>query len=391
MVKSVTFLHIYLIKEDNLKDITLMVLCAGNSSRFEFITKKQWLRVGDIPLWLFVTNRLKNFYNFKQIIVVGHNEEINYMKKFDTSFSFVSGGNTRQNSIKNGLQEVTTKYVMVTDVARSCVPKKIIKNLIKNRKKASCIVPALDVSDTVIFKNDTINRDEVKLIQTPQLSKTKILKEALKTKKEFTDDSSAIKAFGGKIFYIKGSQKSTKLTFGKELKTVKCLKKPSKDFFTGIGIDIHQFEENKPMVLGGVKIESDFGFKAHSDGDVAIHSIIDAILGAANGGDIGEFFPDNDSRYKNADSKELLKYIVKFISNIGFSIVNIDLTILAQTPKINPYKQNMQKSLSKLLNIPQYKINIKATTAENMGFIGRKEGVMVQSIATLKYTNWIKK
>jgi 2-C-methyl-D-erythritol 4-phosphate cytidylyltransferase/2-C-methyl-D-erythritol 2,4-cyclodiphosphate synthase len=144
------------------------------------------------------------------------------------------------------------------------------------------------------------------------------------------------------------------------------------------------------MFLGGVNIDSSFGFKAHSDGDILIHSIIDALLGACGAGDIGEFFPDTDKKYKNADSKLLLKYIVEFINNVGFEIVNIDLTILAEVPKINPYKIQIKTTMAKLLNIPKYKINIKATTSEKMGFIGRKEGVAVLSTANLKYYDWTK-
>jgi 2-C-methyl-D-erythritol 4-phosphate cytidylyltransferase/2-C-methyl-D-erythritol 2,4-cyclodiphosphate synthase len=157
-----------------------------------------------------------------------------------------------------------------------------------------------------------------------------------------------------------------------------------------MGIDIHQFEQNKPMVLGGVEIESNFGFKAHSDGDVLIHSVIDALLGACGAGDIGEFFPDTSSKYKGIDSKELLKYIVNFITNIGYEIINIDLTIIAQIPKINPYKIAIKQTMAELLNIPKYKINIKATTGEKMGFIGRKEGVAVLSNSTIKYYDWTK-
>jgi len=371
-------------------DTTLVVLCAGESSRFESSTKKQWLRINDEPLWLNVTNKLSTYSQFSKIIVVGHKNELNFMKNYSDKFIFVAGGSTRQNSMKNALQKVTTSYVMFTDVARCCIPSKIITKLIKNRKKADCVVPVLNVTDTVIQNDITINRDEIKLIQTPQISNTKILKKALEKDIDFTDDSSAIKNIKGTVFYIKGSQKSKKLTFGDELSVLKCLEKPSKDFFTGSGIDIHQFEKNKPMVLGGVNIKSDFGFKAHSDGDVLIHSVIDALLGACGAGDIGEFFPDNDSKYKNADSKELLKYIVKFINNVGYEIVNIDLTIVAQVPKINPYKMEIKNMMAKLLNIPKYKINIKATTAEKMGFIGRKEGVAVLSNTNLKYNDWTK-
>ena len=372
-------------------DVTLIVLCAGNSSRFEHKAKKQWLRIDNEPLWLNVTKKLATYANFQKIIVTSYKNEISYMNNFSDDFCFVAGGNTRQESIKNSLDEVNTKYVMISDVARAGIPQSVILELLENKDKADCIVPVLNVSDTVIYNENTINRDNVKLIQTPQLSNTKALKESLKTNTEYTDDSSAIKANNGSIKYIKGSTESTKLTFGNELEEIPSLKAPSNNFFTGTGFDIHQFEENKEMYLGGIKLPVEYGFKAHSDGDVLIHSVIDALLGAGGAGDIGEFFPDTDAQYKGIDSKVLLKEIVDFIYNVGYEIVNIDLTIIAQKPKINPHKQEIKSSIAKLLGIEKQFVNIKATTAEKMGFIGRSEGVAVQSIATLKYYNWIKR
>jgi len=371
--------------------ITLVVLCAGNSSRFELTAKKQWLRIDNSPLWLFVTNRLKSFFDFEKIIIASHKDELNYMKNFSDELIFVEGGDTRQNSMKNCLSKVTTDYVMVTDVARACIPKEVINNLILSKDDADCIVPVLSVNDTVIFKNQTIDRDEVKLIQTPQLSKVKVLKKALNTQKEFTDDSSAIKNIKGTIKYIKGSIDSKKITFEDDITTISSLSSPSQNYFTGTGFDIHPFEDNKKMFLGGVEIDVPYGFKAHSDGDVLIHSLIDALLGAAGAGDIGEFFPDTDDQFKNIDSTILLKSIVKFIYNVGYEIVNIDLTIIAQKPKINPYKQAIKTTIANYLNIEKQFVNIKATTAEKLGFIGRSEGMAVQSIATLKYYNWKRK
>lgn len=371
-----------------MSNVTLIVLCAGNSSRFELSAKKQWLRTQNSPLWLFVTSRLKNFSNFDKIIIASHKNELNYMKNFSDEFTFVEGGNTRQESMKNALENVQSEYVMVTDVARACIPKEVITELISSKDEADCIVPALNVSDTVVYDEETINRDHVKLIQTPQLSRVEILKKALNTNIEFTDDSSAIKNIGGKIKYIKGSLKSKKLTFEEDIQAIECIEAPSNNFFTGTGFDIHPFEKDKPMWLGGVNIDVDYGFKAHSDGDVLIHSIIDALLGACGAGDIGEFFPDTDAKYKNADSRVLLKDIVKFIYNVGYEIVNVDLTIIAQKPKINPYKQEIKAVIASILNIEKQFVNIKATTAEKLGFIGRAEGVAVQSIATLKYYNW---
>ncbi|RXJ68015.1 bifunctional 2-C-methyl-D-erythritol 4-phosphate cytidylyltransferase/2-C-methyl-D-erythritol 2,4-cyclodiphosphate synthase [Halarcobacter ebronensis] len=374
-----------------MSDITLIVLSAGNSSRFQLTAKKQWLRVDNTPLWLFVTNRLKDFYPFQNIIIASHPDELEYMKNFTDDFAFVEGGNSRQESMKNTLKKVTTKYVMVTDVARVCIPKKVIEDLIASKDDADCIVPTLNVSDTVVYESNTINREEVKLIQTPQLSKSDTLKKALETTVEFTDDSSAIKAIGGSIKYIHGDIASKKLTINNDISEITCLKAPSNNFFTGTGFDIHPFEENKKMFLGGVNIDVPYGFKAHSDGDVLIHSLIDALLGAVGAGDIGEFFPDTSEKYKNIDSKILLNNIVEFIYNVGYVIVNIDLTIIAQKPKINPYKQEIKSTIAKLLNLEKQFVNIKATTAEKLGFIGREEGVAVQSIATLKYYDWTKK
>lgn len=374
-----------------MSNVTLIILCAGNSNRFELQAKKQWLRIGHHPLWLHVTNRLKNIIPFDKVIVAAHKDEINYMKNFSDDVTFVLGGDTRQQSMKNALQNVKSDYVMVTDVARACIPQEVIIDLVNNKNKADCIVPTLDVSDTVIYENETINRDKVKLIQTPQLSNTEVLRTALNTNIEFTDDSSAIKNIGGTVLYTKGSVKSKKLTFGEELSSLDCLYKASSDYFTGTGFDIHPFEENKQMFLGGVKIENiDYGFKAHSDGDVLIHSLIDAILGAAGAGDIGEFFPDTEEKYKGIDSKLLLKEIVTFIYNVGYELVNVDVTIIAQQPKINPYKMRIKSSIAKLLNLEKQFVNIKATTAEKLGFVGRKEGVAVQCSATLKYYDWEK-
>jgi len=374
-----------------LLDVTLIVLCAGNSSRFEHKTKKQWIRIGNEPLWLHVTKRLASFSQFNKIIIASHETELDYMKNFTNEFTFVKGGATRQQSILNCLKFVTTKYVMISDVARACIPKYVIETLLIEKENANCIVPILNVTDTVIYENDTINRDNVKLIQTPQLSNTQILKSALNTKIEFTDESSAIKNINGTIKYVQGSIDSKKLTLGDELDDLPCLKEPSNNFFTGTGFDIHAFEENKDMYLGGIKLPYDYGFKAHSDGDVLIHSVIDALLGACGAGDIGEFFPDTDEKYKGIDSKILLDEIVTFVNNIGYEIVNIDLTIIAQKPKINPFKNDIKNSMAKLLGLEKQFINIKATTAEKLGFIGRAEGVAVQSIATLKYYNWKQK
>ena len=370
-----------------MSNLTLILLAAGSSSRFELDVKKQWLRINHKPLWQFVADKLENTNLFHKIIVTSSKEDIEFMKHYST-FTFVAGGQIRQESLKNALVEVQSEYVLVSDIARACINEDFLHTIVDKKGDADCIVPFLKVTDTIVYENSTIDRDVIKRVQTPQLSDTQMLKKALDTKDEFTDESSAIVAYGGTRKFILGDDDAHKITFLQDLKKVPCLSTPSKDILSGTGFDVHEFDNKGDMYLCGVKIESDFGFKAHSDGDVAIHALIDALLGASGMGDIGMLFPDNDDAYKGIDSKELLKRVVKKIYNFGFIIVNVDLTIMAEKPKLSKYKLQMRYTLADILNCESSRVNIKATTTEKLGFIGRGEGVGVIANANLKYFDW---
>ncbi len=369
-------------------DLSLIMLGAGDSTRFKHTVKKQWLRFGDEPLWLFATKNIMQKALFEDIIVTSHKDELDYMKKFSDELIFVHGGKNRQESLKNALLHVKTPYVLVSDIARACIDKEMLTRIIKEKGEADIIVPYIDVSDTVVYKDETIDRDDVKLIQTPQLSKTETLKKALAQNTIYTDDSSAVKSVGGSVKYVYGSKRAKKLTYFEDLEDLKCKESTSKDIFTGNGFDVHPFEKGKPMYLCGVKVHENIGFKAHSDGDVALHAIIDSLLGAIGAGDIGELFPDSDKNYENIDSKILLKNVFDFITKVGYKIINCDITIMAETPKLKEFKQQMSKTVSQILCLDPIKVNIKATTTEKLGFIGRKEGVAVNVTSTLKYIDW---
>ena len=368
-------------------DLTLILLAAGSSSRFECDVKKQWLRIGHKPLWQFVASKCVETKLFDKIIITSSKDDIEFMKNYD-SFTFVEGSTTRQSSLKNALKEVETDYVLVSDIARACINEEFLRKIISKKGEADCIVPYLKVSDTIVYINETIDREQVKRVQTPQLSRTSILKNSLNTDIEFTDESSAIVTNGGTREFILGESEANKITFIKDLNSISCLSKPSNDILSGTGFDVHAFDENEDMYLGGVKIESSFGFKAHSDGDVAIHALIDALLGAAGMGDIGMMFPDSSEEFKNIDSKILLQRVVTKIHNFGFIIINVDLTIAAQTPKIGKYKLQMRKVIAEIINCDSSRVNIKATTTEKLGFIGRSEGAGVIANANLKYFDW---
>ena len=374
-------------KELGLSDISLVLLGAGNSSRFTTPVKKQWLYSAETPLWLHVATQFEQIGHFAQIIIVSTSEEITLMKNF-AAYTYVTGGSSRQESLSHALHAVKTPYVLVSDIARCCIDPGMLARLLESRGEYACVVPTLKAVDTLYYEDKPIDREKVRTIQTPQLSHTDTLRRALKTSFTFTDESSAIAALGEEILFIEGSAMAHKLTTVEDLRKLPCLRPPSSRTLTGFGIDTHPFEEGKEMKLGGINIEVDYGFKAHSDGDVAIHALIDALLGAAGMGDIGELYPDSDNHYAGVDSQRLLQDTLKRITSYGYTIGNVDMTIVAQAPRIGTYKAKMRKNLASLLHIPPHLVNIKATTSEKLGFIGRKEGVTVHAVANLNYYPW---
>ena len=370
-----------------MSDLTLILLSAGSSNRFDTTVKKQWLRIDHMPLWQFVADRFQKTNLFSKIIIVSSKDDIAFMQNY-ADYDFVQGGESRQASLQNALLHVESEYVLVSDIARACISKEFLQRILDKKGVADCIVPFLHVTDTIVYESTTIDREKVKRVQTPQLSRSKILKEALQTATEFTDESSAIVTYGGTRDFVLGDEDAYKITFVQDLNKLPCLRSPSADTFSGNGFDVHAFDDKGEMFLGGVKIESQYGFKAHSDGDVALHALIDALLGAAGLGDIGMLFPDNDDAYKNIDSKQLLKAVVAKIYSYGFEIINVDITIAAQKPRIAAYKNEMRRTIAKILQIDKARVNVKATTTEKLGFIGRAEGVGVIANANLKYFNW---
>ena len=409
-----------------MKDISLILLAAGDSSRFGLPVKKQWLRVGELPLWQYVAQSIARAHPFKKIIIAVNEEDASYCERlyacgsasargesaeYDTSeykfqserggikcnayecgsanlkFHFAPGGANRQSSLKNALKLVESELVLVSDVARAQISPELISSLIRNLGGADCVSPYLGVNDTTYLGEDVVKREELRLIQTPQLSRTALLKKALEGSEIFTDDSAAVGSAGGRLEFIKGEVGALKITRASDLAALN-LKPCSRDIFCGTGYDVHALEKGAGIVLGGVQIPCEFALIAHSDGDVAIHALIDAICGAAMLGDIGEFFPDSDAKFKGADSKELLRKVMRRVRGYGYELVNADITIIAQRPKIGAYKAQMQEVLSEILNCAR--VNVKATTTEGLGFTGRSEGIAAQAAVNLKFYDWQK-
>ena len=409
-----------------MKDISLILLAAGDSSRFELSVKKQWLRVGELPLWQYVAQNIARAHPFKKIVIAVNEEDVSYCERLyacslasargesagcgtseykfqseqgeiecgadecgsaNLKFHFAPGGANRQSSLKNALRLVESELVLVSDVARAQISPGLISSLIQNLGSADCISPYLGVNDTTYLGERIVEREELRLIQTPQLSRTALLKKALEGSEIFTDDSAAVGSAGGRLEFIKGEAGALKITRASDLAALN-LKPCSHDIFCGTGYDVHALEKGAGIVLGGVQIPCEFALIAHSDGDVAIHALIDAICGAAMLGDIGELFPDSDVKFKGADSKELLRKVMRRVRGYGYELVNADITIIAQRPKIGAYKAQIQEILSEILNCAR--VNVKATTTEGLGFTGRSEGIAAQAAVSLKFYDWQK-
>jgi 2-C-methyl-D-erythritol 4-phosphate cytidylyltransferase/2-C-methyl-D-erythritol 2,4-cyclodiphosphate synthase len=366
-----------------MSDITLILMAAGESSRFGGAVKKQWLRIGEKPLWEFVADRFNGEFEFaKAIVAVSPNEAALVRSLCD--YEVVSGGVTREDSLRNALALADSEWVLVSDAARALAPSEVVRRVLERKGEADCIAPAIKVIDTLVDLNGHIvDRDKVLRVQTPQLSRAETLSRALKQKSGFSDESSLIVSCGGSVRYVEGSSAAAKLTYGGEI----ALEPPSDRVLFGNGIDVHAFEEGKPMKLCGVAIEVDFGLKAHSDGDAALHALIDAILGACGLGDIGGWFPDSDGAYKNADSAELLSAVLSKIRRFGFVVLGADITIAAQKPRLENYKIAMKKNVARLLGVRYERVNIKATTTEKLGFIGRGDGLAAIATAQVGYKN----
>lgn len=374
--------------------VTLIVMGAGDATRFREskIPKKQWIRSGATPIWLLVANRFAQVYNFDKIIITASKDEIKIMQKY-CDYEIVEGGDSRCKSLKNALEIVESKYVLVTDAARVCIKKDQILRVLdelKSNKNIECVVPSLSVYDTTILNQKVIDRDELKLIQTPQLSSRVMLQKALAQDLDFSDESSAILSIGGEVAFVEGSLSAKKITKAIDYFNLECIEPTSSDIFVGHGVDIHSFEKGKKLILGGVEIDSPYGLKAHSDGDVVIHALIDALLGAIGAFDIGEWFPDSSDEFCGISSVLLLQKVVELICSIGYVVQNCDITIVAQKPKLSNYKSAIERELSSILEIGRERVNIKATTSEKMGFVGREEGIMVYATALVRFFDFKK-
>lgn len=317
--------------------------------------------------------------------------------------TFVEGGETRQASVAQGLSALPEEeaFVLVHDGARCLVDAGIIRRILMDLANFGTGVASVPVTDTVKKMDprgnvaETIPRASLRAVQTPQGFRLRDLRmaHALADQDGFegTDDAALMEHAGFPVHLSEGSRNNMKLTTKEDLLMAEAILSSEASensalpaFRVGMGYDVHQLVEGRKLILCGVDVPHTSGLLGHSDADVALHALMDALLGAAGLWDIGHHFPDTDPAYKGISSMRLLEVVLSDLREHGFRPTNVDVTIVAQQPKLSPYIPDMVDRLSEALSLPRSRVNVKATTTEHLGFEGRKEGISAQAICLIQ-------
>ena len=314
--------------------------------------------------------------------------------------SFVSGGATRQASVLNGLRSCSFSaddLILIHDGARCLVTPEIIRRVIDSCAAWGSGVASVPVQDTIRRIEDgkaaeTPDRSKLLAVQTPQgFLARKLLSASLKAEREGftgTDDASLLERLGEPVRYVAGHRHNIKLTTPEDLQMAENLLSGGIPAVrVGQGYDVHRFSDGRRLILCGVEVPCDQGLLGHSDADVALHALMDAMLGAAALGDIGQHFPDNDPAYSGISSMILLEKTRDLLESRGYALMNADITIVAQRPKLAPFIPDMRKKTADALRLPVECVSVKATTTERLGFEGRCEGISAQAVCLIRALN----
>ena len=379
------------------KNNLAIILSGGTGTRFDKSKPKQFYKLNQKTIIETTVEKFVNSNFFNYIIVVSHKDFFKLTKNLfnNTNIKVILGGENRQKSVFNGLSAAKSynpKYVLIHDAVRPFFSMNLLKRVLKNLKGEISVVPSINVYDSVrYFKNkkySNVFRENLKLIQTPQGFCFNAIYEAHKKNKEsiHTDDSMILYELKNKIRLIKGEKMNFKITTKEDYKIGKLIVKENNkisDIRVGTGFDVHKFKKGKKLKLFGITIPFDKSLDGHSDADVGFHSIVDAILGGLCLGDIGNHFPPTDNKWKNKQSIFFMTHAKKLLKNEKFKINNLDVTLICEKPKVSQYQKRFIKSVAEALDIDSRKINIKGTTTEKLGFLGREEGIACQVSVTL--------
>tara|TARA_B100001173_G_scaffold3993_1_gene3585 strand:- start:189 stop:1292 length:1104 start_codon:yes stop_codon:yes gene_type:complete len=358
-----------------------ILLAAGKGKRFRSKNLKQFINYKNKPLFMHSVDKALESNLFKEIVIVTNKK----IKIKDKKIKVIKGGKERYQSSQKALEFIKKKKfknIFIHDAARPNFSINLLKNLKKQLEKNKAVIPYTKTENSTkyINKNKIVNlkRERILLTQTPQCFNFKSLYKLSKNNKNLvTDEATLFLNSNKKIKFIKGEEKNIKITKKTDLDI------SANRTFYGIGFDIHRLVKDKKLYLGGIKIPFHSGLKGHSDGDVILHSIIDAILGSLRKKDIGTLYPNNKNKFKNIRSSKMLTPIIANLEKNNYTINNLDINLICERPKVSKYRNKIINSLSKLMNVDKNIINLKGKTVEKLGLIGKENAIACEAIVSI--------
>ena len=377
--------------------VSAIIAAGGRGARFGGAQPKQLALLGGRPILQHSVDAFLENPRVAEVILALPDDLAAqpppYLRTTRKPLHIIAGGARRQDSVARGFARVAVRceLVVVHDAARPLVTQGVINRTIDAAAEAGAAIAALRAQDTVKRAGPdgvitaTLPRAEIFLAQTPQAFRVQVLRDALAMAGDATDEASLAEAAGHHVRVVDGDPRNLKVTTPDDLAIAERLvsdeRGRSAPFRIGNGYDLHRLVAGRPLILGGVTIPFEKGLQGHSDADAVCHAVTDAILGAAGAGDIGRHFPDTDLAWEDADSIELLRRARDIVGGAGYAIVNVDVTVIAQRPKLSPYVAAMQRNLAGALGIGAGQISVKGKTNEGVDSIGAGESIAVHAVA----------
>jgi 2-C-methyl-D-erythritol 4-phosphate cytidylyltransferase/2-C-methyl-D-erythritol 2,4-cyclodiphosphate synthase len=373
--------------------VTTLIVAAGKGERAGGGVPKQYRMIGGKPMLRWAAESLIGHPAVQSTrVVIGQDQEREAtaaLAGLDVG-DLIPGGPERADSVRAGLAAIAGDAVLVHDAARPFCPPAVVDRLVASLEFFEGAAPVLGVRDTLARVGETlgepVDRSSLVRVQTPQAFRLEALRQAFSQWQggSPTDETSVLRAAGMKVAAVEGDPALDKLTTRADFERAEQWLAGRLSPRTGMGFDVHPFAGDGPIMLGGVEIPHSRGLAGHSDADVVLHAITDALLGAAGLGDIGERFPPSDPQWKGANSSLFLAHSVELLRSRGALIDHLDCTVIAEEPKVGPYRAAIRERIAEIAGLRVDQVSIKATTTEGLGFTGRREGVAAQAVASIR-------
>ncbi|HET6942677.1 MAG TPA: bifunctional 2-C-methyl-D-erythritol 4-phosphate cytidylyltransferase/2-C-methyl-D-erythritol 2,4-cyclodiphosphate synthase [Sphingomicrobium sp.] len=373
--------------------VTALIVAAGKGERLGGDIPKQYRPIGGKPVLRWAVEALAQHPSINRVRVVigaGQDELARSALGGLPVGDLITGGVERSDSVLNGLREIDGGAVLVHDAARPFCPPVVVDRLLEALEDADGAVPVLPVADTLAsgerVLESSVDRSNLLRLQTPQAFHAEDLLYAYEEAglASATDESTVMLSAGLKVATVEGDPMLEKLTTAADWERAEAILASRLVSRTGMGFDVHGFAGEGPIMIGGIAVPYSRGLAGHSDADVALHAITDALLGAAGLGDIGEHFPPSDPQWKGASSDLFLSHAAELVRRKGGTIDHVDVTIIAEEPKIGPHRAAIRTRIAEILQLSTGQVSVKATTTEGLGFTGRREGMAAQAVASIR-------